>query len=875
MQKELDTRQSQLKLRDSVADFIQRSRAVLDTLRFSDMDVRHSNISYSHEQTFDWIFCSKDLPHDDPRWSIEFVDWLRNHNGIYWVTGKPGSGKSTLMKYLVTNPQTTSHLQHWASDRRLLVAKFFSWNARKDLQKSRMGLLRSLLYEILNQCPDRLHDLCQSRWNSWGCESHSSTLPTPHIKVFDDPWDIREMTELLKSLARTHQMSTKFCFFIDGLDEFDGNIFEIIDWLKEIHESEGIKLCLAGRPWNCFENHFGEDKSLKLYLHDLTRSDIALYVRENLGTRLQRSRRRSEYVNIDQLTQEILDKAQGVFLWVFLAVCSLIRGFENGDSLTLLYKRLDAFPPELHDFFGHILSSVEPIYKDMTAILFEAVLKIPQLDILACSFLLDHDKSIAITLPTKMLKQDELKAREEEAILRVNASCLGLVQVGQIDRRGVDCDSQFAHRQPIEFLHRTVKEFLMNDQVRSSLVIPADFCVYSSVGRALLAKLKIHTWRHSPLKCPDFLRIFECFGKAEELHQFSDSEALAEVIRLATTNVDQFGHRDWAYTSPTRNKILRLAVENRLALFLSHQARIGEIDFKRDGPNLLHWALDGSRVWDSRLFRIIKLVLDHGISPNMRPSPSGTVWSQILSKLRYCSACDADAPWTDPISCVCGTLRNDFVNMCIAYGADVHMRVDSRVLGWGMLLVEGFHAKGASKFVSQQVQHFLERGAKPNDILTLGDRTTVWQKLLEEIAVFGSDAKLGGCEAVAPGQVVRLMLRHGADPFAKVNVGDRTFSVTDVVKRYLPLDQVRSVKEALEQAIVRSHSEDQSLHRPTKASGLKRSFESFSREDGTMLMLSAGKHARVSDTCELQYGSVAHRPYVVAPPQIQTSVEDA
>jgi putative ribosome biogenesis GTPase RsgA len=32
--------------------------------------------------------------------SPKFADWLENDGGIYWIAGKAGSGKSTLMKYL-------------------------------------------------------------------------------------------------------------------------------------------------------------------------------------------------------------------------------------------------------------------------------------------------------------------------------------------------------------------------------------------------------------------------------------------------------------------------------------------------------------------------------------------------------------------------------------------------------------------------------------------------------------------------------------------------------------------------------------------------------------------------------------------------------
>ena len=43
--------------------------------------------------------------------SVIFVDWLKQEDGLYWVSGKPGSGKSTLMKFLSAHDTTLKHLE--------------------------------------------------------------------------------------------------------------------------------------------------------------------------------------------------------------------------------------------------------------------------------------------------------------------------------------------------------------------------------------------------------------------------------------------------------------------------------------------------------------------------------------------------------------------------------------------------------------------------------------------------------------------------------------------------------------------------------------------------------------------------------------------
>jgi hypothetical protein len=67
----------------------------LERLYFPEISDRENRIVAAHENTFQWIF--KDPGLGGTPWP-SFVDWLENGSGFYWITGKAGSGKSTLMK---------------------------------------------------------------------------------------------------------------------------------------------------------------------------------------------------------------------------------------------------------------------------------------------------------------------------------------------------------------------------------------------------------------------------------------------------------------------------------------------------------------------------------------------------------------------------------------------------------------------------------------------------------------------------------------------------------------------------------------------------------------------------------------------------------
>lgn len=93
-----------------------------------------------------------------------FLEWLGSGDGIYHISGKAGSGKSTLVKFLCQNPSLMSELEGWAKDKKLVFANFFFWASGDMQQRSLEGLYRSLLFEILNQYPGLIEEVFPDQW---------------------------------------------------------------------------------------------------------------------------------------------------------------------------------------------------------------------------------------------------------------------------------------------------------------------------------------------------------------------------------------------------------------------------------------------------------------------------------------------------------------------------------------------------------------------------------------------------------------------------------------------------------------------------------------------------------------------------------------
>jgi hypothetical protein len=138
------------------------------------MNELRSQISEGHEGTFEWIF-SKHSPHDDQmeRWDC-FPCWLESKDAkLYWINGKAGSGKSTLVKFLISDSRTKEHLE--AQNGEILILSHFLWKAGLLTQKSIKGILLNLLHQLLSKS-EMVLDMVMSQLGKKYCPRLSRRL---------------------------------------------------------------------------------------------------------------------------------------------------------------------------------------------------------------------------------------------------------------------------------------------------------------------------------------------------------------------------------------------------------------------------------------------------------------------------------------------------------------------------------------------------------------------------------------------------------------------------------------------------------------------------------------------------------------------------
>ena len=513
----------------------------LQALCFRVMEARHAEVAIAHDKTFEWIF------EDDGSSKSQLAHWLKTGSGIFWVSGKPGSGKSTLMKFICQHGRKEKALEAWAAPKKLVTAKYFFWNSGEKLQKSQEGLLRSLLHEILKQCPELIPAI-RKIWAS-----------------YDDYglWLRHELFDAFKTIAKEGSMSARFCFFIDGVDEYlaepTHSLRDLIQVLKDLTKLADIKICISSRPWTEFRDAFGhdlEEAQQALRLEDLTAEDIKTYVNGKFADHPGFQMLVARDPDYSSLTQAIVEKAQGVFLWVFLVVRSLLDGITNADSIKVMREQLDAFPPDIKGFFQHMIDSVEPRYRTQTPKYFQLALGAEEPLSLMSFFFLDEDflefgPSGPVTLEN--LNFPWIEGTLDAACRRLDACCKGLLEVGYAKwttLAKVDQDAQrpFAKVRErkslflefrVAFLHRSVKDFLMNKGPIELDSFDPDIFVCKAIlsqlrlmqtmvavdpflWRLLFTTLIHHAWKIETRKPEGGEELFTLLGKAENVYDNVD-----------------------------------------------------------------------------------------------------------------------------------------------------------------------------------------------------------------------------------------------------------------------------------------------------------------------------------------------------------------
>jgi ankyrin repeat protein len=369
------------------------------------MDTRWVMIEKPEEDTCEWIF-------SDPN----YMEWRAGKQKILWIKGKPGSGKSVLMKRMFEVTEKESQKSG------TYVAKFFINGRGNIMERTMSGLLKSLIFQLLKQHKMLLSHVLQRFLDK-------------QLKQGDQlNWEVGELKELLLWGTRHGKESV---WIIDALDEFAAEELEhLVGFLEDIVATADttVRVCLSSRRYpnitakDCLEvdmdvgSYVDVQKFLERKLNDAEKS-----------YRVPKDSIRSLKIQLD-------DRADGVFLWARLTVEGLLSGIRNGDSLESMSETIKFTPSKLEDIYRELVSdiiakgsTVETIWLVQWVLYAERPLTLTEIrHALSC----DHD-----------IKDDDQMERW------IKARARDLIEIRPGKAQGMQAPKI------VQFIHQTVKDY--------------------------------------------------------------------------------------------------------------------------------------------------------------------------------------------------------------------------------------------------------------------------------------------------------------------------------------------------------------------------------------------------------------------------------
>ena len=397
----------------------EQKRLLLDSLRFDLIHARQTIVKNAHAKTCKWLLENS-----------EYLDWvdaakLSEHHGFLWIKGKPGTGKSTLMKFALAHAYNTI-------TNRIVISFFF--NARgEDIEKSTIGTYRALLLQLLERLP-ALHSV----FDSFG--PLTSSITTEH------QWSVESLKTMLEQAIKNIGESSVVCF-IDALDECEEQqVREMIQFFEHIGELAALasikfQTCFSSRHYP----HITIQKGLVLVLEGQEGhvQDIHNYLRSELK------------IGQSSIAQEIRsglqDKASGIFMWVVLVVSILNKEYDRG-RMHALQQKLQELPSDLYRLFHDILTR-DSDNKDELVLCIQWVLYAKQ------------------PLSPKQLYFAVLSEVEPKAVSTWNPSAITKDVIERFilnSSKGL-IEITTSRLQKVQFIHESVRDFLLKDNGLSNI----------------------------------------------------------------------------------------------------------------------------------------------------------------------------------------------------------------------------------------------------------------------------------------------------------------------------------------------------------------------------------------------------------------------
>ncbi|KAF5257312.1 hypothetical protein FOXYS1_12164, partial [Fusarium oxysporum] len=300
----------------------------LKSLAFLEMDSRSNDIDTAATGTCEWL-----LRHQ------MYTRWAFCDRDLLWIKGNPGSGKSTLLRYALNNITLIPNTRE-----RALIFSFFFHGRGTELQRTPLGLFRSLLYQ-LREVPDALSDLVAT------FQQRCETIGKPGEQWQWHPRELQRFFELsLLKVLKTRPV----WLLVDALDECgEENAVDLAEEFKSLLQRlppSGLKqfhICFTCRHYPILVL----DGMFEVWVEKENRKDISTFVQDKLSS----FRGRTSCM----IPELIMNRAEGVFMWAWLVVKQVLALERKGAGLKEIEAVILSVPQELDNLYRELIRNMD------------------------------------------------------------------------------------------------------------------------------------------------------------------------------------------------------------------------------------------------------------------------------------------------------------------------------------------------------------------------------------------------------------------------------------------------------------------------------------------------------------------------------------
>lgn len=336
---------------------------------------------------------------------------------------------------------------------------FFFHGRGAPLQKTPIGMFRSLLHQLYEQAP-LIRSAVQDSYQQKRAFGKAGT---------GWEWQHEELEQLFSNALLRASQSRRITIFVDALDEAGSDAARLmaeyfLNLNKKVVTANGVaKIVISCRHYPIVAS-----TSLEIWVEHQNNEDIRKYVDHKLISEITNSDLAS--LSIDEghgLVHTIVQRSQGVWQWACLVVPLTIDLHRQGESLIYINEELSKVPQELGDVYEHILQKViEPRNRARTLHLMQWVcLAERPLSVTELRFAIASDE-VYISEPRKFCKDSkdfvDTDKRMERLILSLSG---GLVEV---KHHGAETTVQFIHQSVNDFLRSSGLKYLASASVLAS-----------------------------------------------------------------------------------------------------------------------------------------------------------------------------------------------------------------------------------------------------------------------------------------------------------------------------------------------------------------------------------------------------------------------